>query len=100
MIFGITDISPEILPPVKLSSSKISKSEEDESKPKEENIEGRFFIKDKLCALGLADVSNKSDDYILNACQIIVIVFRDTMPDLEKSLIQLCKSINMSNNSF
>ena len=23
----------------------------------EENIEGRFFLKDKLCALGLADVS-------------------------------------------
>ena len=69
LITGITEPSPEVLPPVKLSSSKISNAEEgDESKPKEENIEGRFFIKDKLCALGLADVSIKSDDYILNAC--------------------------------
>merc|ERR1712018_143471 len=37
-----------------------SKSEEDENKPDEEKIEGRFFIKDKLCALGLADCTSKT----------------------------------------
>jgi hypothetical protein len=39
------------------SKTAASKGEEDENKPVEEQIEGRFFIKDKLCALGLADVS-------------------------------------------
>merc|ERR1712061_475534 len=43
-------------------SSKIQAKEqgEDENDPKEENIEGRFFIKDKLCALGLADCTEKT----------------------------------------
>ena len=31
---------------------------EEEEKEKEEEIQPRFFLKDKLCALGLADVSN------------------------------------------
>ena len=34
--------------------------------PSEQEVEGRFFLKDKLCALGLADVSSLSqyDSYI------------------------------------
>ena len=61
-LFLYSETSPEVLPPVEISSTKTSKieakEEEDENSPKEENIEGRFFIKDKLCALGLADVSS------------------------------------------
>ena len=36
----------------------IDSTDEDPEEPSEDKVEGRFFLKDKLCALGLADVSN------------------------------------------
>ena len=37
----------------------------------EEDIEGRFFLKDKLCALGLADVSRNRCDFLSHDGAII-----------------------------
>ena len=46
-----------------VSKSSDSPNKEGEDEVAEENIEGRFFIKDKLCALGLADVSIGENNY-------------------------------------
>ncbi len=37
----------------------VEKPSNDESKKSGEEVQGRFFLKDKLCSLGLADVRYK-----------------------------------------